>query len=135
METLKTIIVDNNSFFREDLKLILECEFCTKVIATIENEDELFYLSNQNVDIVFVNLTVSRKNEFKTIKRFLWEFPEKKVIGINTFFSEDNYLHQLIEVGFKGCIDGNNIYNELDDAIAKVINGGMYFSKKVLDGF
>jgi len=136
MDALNAIIVDNNNLFREDFKLILECEFRVKVIATIDNEDDLFSMKKeQRVDIIFVNLSVSRRNEFYAMKRFLWEFPHVKVIGINTFFSEVNYLLQLIEVGFKGCIDGNNIYNELNDAIVKVANGGMYFSKKVLDGF
>lgn len=133
METIKIIIVDNNHFFREDFKLILESEFPVKVITIIDSDNELFEINDLKPDIIFINLAIARRNGFQTIKHFLWEYPQMKVIGINTFFSEPNYLHQLIAVGIKGCIDGDNIYNELNEAINKVMKGSVFFSRRVLE--
>lgn len=133
METSKYIIVDNNLVFREDLKSILENEFNASVIYTINNEEDLFQLTDlMVVDIIFVNLSLSRKNGFDTIKRFLWMYPYLNVVGINTFYSEQIYLLQLIEVGFKGCIDGNNIYIELNEVLSRLKNGQIFFSKNVV---
>lgn len=135
MKAIKTIIVDNNPYFSVDLKLILESEFSADVIAVIDCEEALYGYQDSKVDIIFLNLIIARKNSFQNIKRFLWENSQMKVIGINTFLSEPNYLFQLIEVGMKGCIDGNNIYSELTEALTKVLNGGSYFSSRLIDAF
>jgi len=133
MDAIKIIIVDNNVVFSRDFKSILETEFSANVVATIDNCEDLLKLKSLKVDIIFINLAMARKNRFHAIKLFLWTYPKINVIGINTFFTEPKYLLRLIEVGFKGCIDGNNIYNELNDAINKVVNGKMFFSKEILE--
>jgi len=128
----RAIIVDNNQFFREDFKSILENEFSSIVIASLDNVKDLFNLNDAAcADLIFINLAIARGTGFKTIKKFIWETPNIKVIGINAYFFEQLYLLQLIEIGFKGCIDSNNIYNELDEAIDKVMNGGVFFTNSI----
>jgi DNA-binding NarL/FixJ family response regulator len=40
-------------------------------------------------------------------------------------------LRVLIEVGFKGFVSKINLYEQLEDAIRKVSNGGYYFPRDV----
>jgi len=128
----RVIIVDNNRFFREDFKSILENEFSSIVIATLDNDKDLFNLNNVvSADLIFINLAIARVTGFQTIKQFIWKIPTMKVVGINSFFSEQIYLRQLIEIGFKGCIDGNNIYSELNEVFDKVTNGRLFFSNTI----
>ena len=132
MANPRVIIVDNNRFFREDFKSILENEFSSIVIATLDNDKDLFNLNNVvSADLIFINLAIARVTGFQTIKQFIWKIPTMKVVGINSFFSEQIYLRQLIEIGFKGCIDGNNIYSELNEVFDKVTNGRLFFSNTI----
>lgn len=132
MKNQRVIIVDNNVVFREDFKSILENEFSATVIATLDNDKDLLNLNNVvSADLIFINLAVARVTGFQTIKQFIWKIPTMKVIGINSYFSEQIYLIQLIEIGFKGCIDSNNIYSELNEVFDKVTNGRLFFSNTI----
>ena len=133
MEDLKFIIVESNLVFRDALKAILENEFSAEVISMINCDEDLPHIKKVvEADIIFINLAIAGRNGFETIKRFHWDYPFLKVIAINTYYAEQIYLLKLIEVGMKGCVDGNNISNEIEEAVRKVMQGEIFFSKRVV---
>lgn len=134
MNTLKFIIVENNPILRDTFRSILEKELFAMVIATLNSDEELFYQRNIiDIDIIFINLEVAGRSGFETIKRFLWDFPFLRVVGVNTYYAEQVYLLKLIETGMKGCIDADNIHNEIDEAVDNVMRGQLFFTKRVKD--
>jgi DNA-binding NarL/FixJ family response regulator len=135
MKGLKFIIVEDNIVFRETLKRFLTDEFSSKIIAEVSCGEELTKLNNINAaDIIFMNLILPGVNGFEITKKILWDYPFLKVVGI-AFFPDDAYLLQLFEAGFKGCLDKNNIFNEISEAVETVMDGQYYFSSSIVRNF
>lgn len=132
MKSLKFIIVENNIVFRNAFKAILEKEFSAEVIATMNSIEDLSIQKNLvEADIIFIKLAIVGKDDLDLIRRILWEYPFLKVVGI-TSHTEHIYLLKLLEVGFKGCLDINNIGNEIYESVSNVVNGRIFFTEKVL---
>lgn len=132
MKNLKFIIVEDNEVFRETLKKFLTDEFSSKVIAEFHNGEELMNLDSIYAsDIIFINLVLPGVDGFEITKKILWKYPLLKIVGI-TFYTDDVYLLQLFEAGFRGCIDKNNIFEEVAEAVEMVLSGHYYFSNNIV---
>lgn len=132
MDSLNFIIVETNPVIIDALKSVLEVEFSANVISIISSDEELFCQKRTiEVHVIFINLEIAEKNGLTTIKKFLWDYPFVKIIGINTNNTKQTSMLKLIEAGMKGCIDGNNIYNETKEAVNNVIQGFLFFTNKI----
>jgi DNA-binding NarL/FixJ family response regulator len=59
-------------------------------------------------------------------KNYFWDFPHSKIIAV-TNHTEMAYLLQMLQVGFKGCIFKNNIFNEVQQAMMAVLDDKLWF--------
>lgn len=131
MEKLKLIIVDDSEQFRHNLKYILICEFGAQIIGEASNGEEFLSIRHAfQADIILMDLCMPRKNGWEVAKRFLQDNPRSKLIAI-TMHSDQAFLQQLIEIGFRGCIIKREIIDNLKNAIEIVANGGYYFSENI----
>ena len=131
MKNLKVIIVDDSETYRENLKNILVHEYECEVIAEASNGDEFLNTTKPYLaDIIFMDLCMPNINGWEATKKFSFEYPYSKVIAV-TMFSNQAYLQQLVEVGFKGCILKNEVMNHLKQAIKTVMSGKFYFPKNL----
>lgn len=131
MKNIKVIVVENNLVFRKTFVQFLIEELSVRVIAELDNQEELVTLSNLcSADIIFINKNISGTERLETIKMVLWNYPCLKMINIS-IFSDFVYLNSLVEVGFKGFIDCDNIFNDLNNALENVMKGQYFFSKNI----
>lgn len=132
MAALKLVIVENDLVFRDTVRSILENEFSTRITTITDDEDYIHQKNIVEADIIFINLAIAGRDDFKIIKSFLWDYPFIKVVAIYTHYSEQIFLIKLLEIGFKGCVHGNNIYFELKEVVNKILQGEIFFSRKIL---
>jgi len=132
MKSIKVIVVDSNLFFRKTLVKFLVEEFYTVVIAELNDIEELLTTENLfKVDIVFVNGTVFNEKQLDVIVMTLWNYPLMKFISILTI-RDYRYLQNFVEVGIKGFIDNDNLFNEIRNALENVMDGQFFFSECIV---
>jgi len=132
MKKFKFIIVDDNNEFRKALRALLEIEFSAEIIAEASNGKEFLNLVNSyQADYIFMDIYMPEMNGIEVTKPFLWKYPQTKVIAV-TMHIEKMYLLQLIEIGFKGCIFKNNVFDELKNALDTIEGGKLYFPSKLM---
>lgn len=124
---MKIIIVDDNKIFLEGLRFFLESKKDYSIVATYADGEEFL---NQNdyleCDIVLMDIEMPKVAGIKAAKLALWRARELKIIVI-TGFRDKAYLNELIGAGCRGCVFKENIYEELETAIAKVMSGEYYY--------
>ncbi|NJO88151.1 MAG: response regulator transcription factor [Chloroflexia bacterium] len=128
---MKTIIVDDNFFFRSNLKDYIEDKLGHKVIA--EASDGLDFLGLPNLsdaEIILMDIAMEAMDGFEATKLALWRYPHLKIIAV-TMHSEKVFLVKIIQAGFKGCVFKPEIFDSLHIAIQTVIEGEYYIPDNI----
>jgi DNA-binding NarL/FixJ family response regulator len=131
---MNIIIVDDNSYFRNTLKLYLEYELNHHVIIDIESGEEFLGLDTviPHVDIILMDINLPNLDGFLTTSKAQKKFPNIKIIAI-TMHCHQNLLIQLIKSGFKGFVNKADIYSNIRGAIETVAAGNYYFPEEILN--
>jgi DNA-binding NarL/FixJ family response regulator len=124
-------MVDDNVSFRTDLKRFIESDQNYKVIAEASDGKAFLELTNiPTADIILMDIAMDRMDGIEATRRAFWVYSYLKIIAV-TMHSEKIYLIQLIETGFKGCVFKFDVYNQLKEAIEKVLKGNLYIPKNI----
>ena len=128
---MKFIVVDDNKTFREGIKYYLECILSYEVIGVACDGEEFLKMENiHEADIILMDIEMPKLNGIEAAKKALWDNTTIKFIAITNYIDRA-YLLDLISVGFKACVFKSNIYEELEEAILKVLNKKFYFPKGI----
>lgn len=128
---IKIILVVHNRLFREAIKYYLQNVMFYEIINEASNGKD--FLSQNNInrgDVILIDIGMPQMNGIEFTKQILIDSYNTKIIALLNH--EDNiYLQEIIKVGFKACVFKNSIYEELDSAIKKVMEGKLYFPKEM----
>lgn len=126
MDSFKLIIVDDSAIFREGLRFFLEKILSYTVLSEASDGSEFLQLKNKHLaDVILMDIHMPVLNGIDAMMKDKNNYL-LKTIAI-TGFDDPIYLNQLIEAGFKGYINKNNVYKEIKTAIENVANGHLYF--------
>ncbi len=124
---MKIILVDDNVKFRTELKKYIETNLGHTIIGEASSGSEFLSLHNTTfADNILMDVKMDEMDGIEATKQILWRNSYLKIIAI-TMYTDNMYLLQLIEAGFKGCINKYNIYNQLPVALEVVKKGRFYF--------
>lgn len=124
---INIIIVDDNELFRGVISKFLINEYEFNIIGIASSASEFFSFRNITMaDVILMDLQMPDKDGFAITKKLLMDFRDIKVIAV-TMHSEIAFLQELINVGFKGCVFKNEVFQKVEEAIHAVINGKYYF--------
>ncbi|MDP4239925.1 MAG: response regulator transcription factor [Bacteroidota bacterium] len=130
------ILVDDQQLFRQGLKAIINYEDIGCVIGEAKDGEEfLALLTTLKPDIVLMDIDMPQMNGFEATKKSLEILPKLKIIAFS-FFSEEEYSREMMEIGAKGFLLKSNGIKELKHAIKMVMNGESYFvseSRKIFN--
>jgi len=122
------IIVDDHLIFRQGLKAIINFEEVGSIIAEASTgEDFLALLPGLKPDLVLMDIDMPGMNGFDATKKALELIPDLKIIAF-TVFSEEEYCTKMMKLGAKGFILKSGGFNELENAIKRVMKGEKYFT-------
>jgi DNA-binding NarL/FixJ family response regulator len=126
---IKIIIVDDNPIFLEGITTFLSKESTYEIIACFESGNVLLdHINNYNPDLVLLDIEMPGLNGIETARTLNWFRTEVKLIAI-TMYQDGVYLKQLIEAGFHGFVNKNNVYKNLPQIITSVLRNEFAFPK------
>ena len=118
----RIIIVDDNLYFREGMKLLIELEGIGEVIAEAENGREfLDLLVKLKPDLVLMDIEMPLMGGIEATQRALAIRPGLKILAITMFNDNDNYTG-ILNAGAKGLVIKTVGISELKSAINATIN-------------
>ncbi|MFA5973300.1 MAG: response regulator transcription factor [Lentimicrobiaceae bacterium] len=118
----RIIIVDDNCYFREGMKLLIEMEGIGVVIAEAENGKEfLDLLVKLQPDLVLMDMEMPMMGGIEATRRALAMRPELKILAVTMFNDTANYTGML-DAGAKGLVIKSAGITGLKNAIKTTID-------------
>lgn len=119
---IKILIVDDNFFIREGMKIILNIYEEFEVVDIVnDGEEVVVYCKKYEVDIVFLDVCMLNMNGVEVTK-FICEEMKIKLFILMTF-DDDEYILDVVKNGVKGYLLKNNDLECICDVIKGVYNG------------
>jgi DNA-binding NarL/FixJ family response regulator len=129
--SLRVLLVDDHPLVRAGIRSELERIASVKRIGEADDgRAALAFLKSQPVDIVFMDISMPELNGIDTTLRITREFPQVRVIVLSQHDNEE-YLWRAIKAGAVGYLLKSAAIVELRDALARVLGGEIYLSRRL----
>ncbi|MFW5805370.1 MAG: response regulator transcription factor [Bacteroidales bacterium] len=130
--TIKVMLVDDHTLFRNGLQTLLEGSKQIKVVSEAANgKDFLTKIRSDNPDVVLLDIAMPVMDGVEAASKALNEYPDLKIITLSMYGDED-YYNRMVEAGVKGFILKDSEIDEVENAIITVNAGRTYFSQELL---
>ncbi len=128
---MKIIIVDDNQFFRENLKYFLEKKLQHEVIGEASGGIDFLGMTDlHRADIILMDIELGDITGIQAVQQSMMTCTKSRFIAV-TMHIEKVFLKELIEAGFKGCVYKTEVFNVLDLAMHEVLEGKLYFPENI----
>jgi DNA-binding NarL/FixJ family response regulator len=137
--TIKVLLVDDQSLIRQGLKALLELEPDLEVVGDAENGEIAIHLIEElSPDVVLIDIRMPVMDGVAATREIQKRFPEIKVLVLTTF-DDDEYVKAALQNGAMGYLLKDTPSEELAVAIRAVYKGytqlGPGIVKKLLTQF
>jgi DNA-binding NarL/FixJ family response regulator len=130
--TIKVMLVDDHTLFRNGLQTLLEGSKQIKVVSEAANgNDFLTKIRSDNPDVVLLDIAMPVMDGVEAASKALNEYPDLKIITLS-MYGDENYYNRMVEAGVKGFILKDSEIDEVENAIITVNAGRTYFSQELL---
>ena len=127
-QKINILLVDDHTMVTEGMRTILANLLFSGVIITASNSAEaLKLLEQQQTDIVFADVNLPDESGIMLCAKIKKKYPGTHVLGLSTF-RQRSYVSQMIANGASGYLLKSASMQQIEEAIATVINGSLYFS-------
>jgi len=131
MSSIRIIIADDHTIFREGLVSLLENESNIAVLGEAHNGVEVIeFVNNNAIDIILMDIEMPIKNGVDTTRELQKTHPEIKILAL-TMHKSPAFIKQMLKAGASGYILKEAAKEELLLAINTIANGGQYHSPVV----
>ncbi len=127
-------IVDDHKIFRDGFKMVLKSlDNIGEIYEAPDGQDFLDLIKKDNIDIdlVFMDVNMPNMDGAEATEKAFKIKKDIKVIAITAYELVD-YVNRMLYVGVEGYMLKDADYEEIEEAINQVMEGGNYFSKKIL---
>ena len=129
---MRLILVDDNPNFREAIKNYIEMELNHTVIAEVSSGKEFLGLTViRMAHVILMDIRMADMSGIETAKIAIEQHYPLRIVAL-TNDAQNARLQQLIEVGFKGFINKNEVFNCLEETLQLVSAGKFVFPKNLM---
>lgn len=131
-EPCKILIVDDHKLFRNGLKMLLDNMDDYTVVSEASSGVEFLKLIDiLQIDIVLLDISMPEMSGLEAAPLALEKYPDLKIIVLS-MYGDEEYYHKMSQYGVKGFLLKDSDFDEVQQAINTVANGGTYFSQDLL---
>lgn len=134
-DKINVVITDDHKLFRKGMVALVEDFEFTGEIAEAGNGAELLGLlagMKQLPDVILLDLKMPVMDGVEAFEKIRQLYPEIKVI-ILTMEDDEQYILHLVSEGVNGYLLKNADPEEVETAIVKVMDKGLYFPENITD--
>src|ERR1700747_470095 len=130
-QTMKILIVDDHTIFRDGLKRVLLDEFKTAIFGDAGNAAEaLKQVWKEKWDLVLLDITMHGRSGLDFVKEIRTSVPNLPVL-ILSGHPEEQYAVRVLRAGADGYLTKESASQELCSAVRKLLSGGKYISARL----
>ena len=131
-ETVKVLLCDDHTLFREGIKAILRDEPSIEIVGEAEDGRQAVKMAQElRPDVVLMDIAMPDLSGFDATRRILQTNPKIKVI-ILTMYEEEEVINRCLGAGASGYVLKDAPRSHLIHAIDVVNKGGQYMSSRAL---
>lgn len=128
----RVLIADDHEIVRLGLTGLLNAQPDMEVAAQAASADEtLALLDRQTFDIAVLDIGIGSASGLTLCARLRERWPEMPVLMLS-MFSETAYAERALRAGAQGYVMKSQAAEQLVAAVRKVLDGGMYFSDRIM---
>ena len=128
---IKIILVDDHDIVRAGIKRLLENQFNIDVIGDFgKGETAYQFIRDNDVDLVVMDLSMPAKGGIESTRQIKKQFPKINIL-ILSMHDNPTMAKKVLDAGATGYILKNDIADDLINAINKVSNSEVVFSRTI----
>lgn len=131
MPKIRVFLAEDHTIVRKGIRSLLDGQPDVEVIGEAANGREAVEQAEKlQPDIVLMDITMPELNGLEATRRIKKDFPHIKVLVL-TMYTNEEYIHQLLQAGASGYLDKHTAPNELLLAIQSVSRGDPFLSPSI----
>ncbi|KPM47752.1 response regulator transcription factor [Jiulongibacter sediminis] len=129
MNKIKLAVVDDHNLFRAGLVQILnQSDDLEVVLEATDGREFLTKLSSTEIDVILLDVDMPDLNGIEVTEKLRKDGQQDPKIIILSMHDEDQFILHLLEIGANGYLLKDTDPDELEEAIKKVYEKGIYFT-------
>jgi two-component system response regulator NreC len=131
MPKIRVFLAEDHTIVRKGIRSLLNGQPDIEVVGEAANgRDAVEQVETLQPDIVLMDITMPELNGLEATRRIKKEHPHIKVLVL-TMYTNEEYIHQLLQAGASGYLDKHTAPNELVLAIQSVNRGDPFLSPSI----
>jgi DNA-binding NarL/FixJ family response regulator len=131
MDTLRIVLADDHTLFRQGLRRVLEEQAGWHVIAEASDGAEAVRLTVEHEPhLVILDVAMPRLNGVEATRQITRRLPDVRVL-IVSMYSDDVYITQALQAGAQGFVLKDSADADLVRAVTDLAAGKSHFSPSV----
>lgn len=128
---IKLLIADNHPIIRKGLEILFSASSNIQIMGSVDNgEDIIDFIKKNPVDIILTEIDLPKLNGLTVLRILKNEFPDIKTI-IFSAQPEEVYAINSIKAGASGYVSKSENIININEAILKVHEGGIFVSDNI----
>jgi len=125
------IIVDDSRIFLEGIQEFLKKEEAFEIVAVFHSGSELLQnINDYDPDLIMLDIEMPGLNGIETARQLSRFGIELRLVAMSLYM-DNYYIKGLIEAGFRGMVNKNEITDNLPQILQYVMQGKLAFPSKV----
>jgi RNA polymerase sigma factor (sigma-70 family) len=131
---LNIIVADDHDIVRQGIRFTLSNQYDMDVLAEASSYSELISVLERedSIDLLILDLNLGDKSGIDTISQLHQSYPSLKILVLS-MYPQEPYALQSIQAGAYGYVSKESMSDELQNAIASIIDGKKYLHQDILD--
>jgi two-component system response regulator NreC len=131
MQTMRIVLADDHTLFRQGLRRVLEEQAGWQVIAEASDGADAVRLTVEHEPhLVILDIAMPRLNGVDATRQIVRRLPDVRVL-IVSMYSDDLYITQALQAGAHGFVLKDSADADLVRAVRDLASGKSYFSPAV----
>lgn len=134
MKKTKIFLVEDHELVRKGVRSILSTDASLEIVGEYERATQALASieAGKEPDIILMDISMPEMNGLEASKLIGEKFPHIQII-ILSMHKDEEYIIEGLNFNISGYIVKDSVADEILVAIEKVVNGGKFFSREVID--